>query len=184
MDLKVKSVAAVRDDEAVQVLARRLYEATPGHPPRGGWENLLGMEKERFRDIARGHLDAVTPLIVAAAAPHAPAPLADEDYSIILTLLDREWRWDLSDPQKPSVISPEIRAHLDRIEELIKRVTAMRAASADEGDAGPAAREREMTYQAFVAGAESAGVDLEDPERQFVAFWERQVDHSVDAGLI
>lgn len=47
-----------------------------------------------------------------------------------------------------------------------------------------AAEQKETAYQAFLAGAEFVGVNLEGPERQFEVFWERQVDHSVDAGLV
>lgn len=97
--------------------------------------------------------------------------LSDEDYAILLTLLNREWEWDLNDPQKPSVITPEIRAHLDKIEDLVKKVAALQ-----EANATPATEQKEMAYQAFLASAEFVGVDLEDPEGQFAAFWERQFD--------
>lgn len=103
-----------------------------------------------------------------------PGSLDPEDFTILLTLLDREWRWDAVDPEKPSVITPEIRAHLDKIEELTKKVAGLRDASSCARSA-EAAEQKEIAYQAFTAGAELfAGPDLEPPTAQFERFWGRQ----------
>lgn len=49
----------------------------------------------------------------------------EEEKSIIYTLLDREWHWDQSDPEKPSLITPEIREHLDKIQVTMEKVAKL-----------------------------------------------------------
>lgn len=40
---------------------------------------------------------------------------------------------------------------------------------------------KELAFQAFVAGAEFVGHDLEDPQAQFARHWEEQIGHAADA---